>query len=206
MKYPKTPHLPWSENLSRDDKRIESMERLESSEIIVTEKLDGENTSLHTHFYHARSENSPSGAPWRVKVRELHNQIGSQIPEALQICGEYMYAKHSILYTNLTDYFYVFGIIDKKEEKVLSWAETLEYSELLGLSVVPVLFRGAYKNWDKALPTQSYFGKEIEGYVIRYSGKFPLREFPTNVAKFARADHVQTDRHWTKNWEKNILV
>lgn len=179
------------------------MDRLEASDIVVTEKLDGENTSLHTNFFHARSENSPSGKPWRRKVMELHSRICCDIPANLQICGENLYAKHSILYKALTDYFYVFGIINKKEEMMLSWDETLLYADLLGLSVVPVIYRGSYKNWDKALPKESAFGKDIEGMVVRYSGEFPLREFPTNVSKFVRANHVQTDQHWSKFWKPN---
>jgi len=40
------------------------------------------------------------------------------------------------------------------------------------------------------------FGGEQEGYVIRIAETFPEQDFPLNVAKFVRKNHVQTDAHW----------
>jgi hypothetical protein len=55
VKYPRTPHLPWSPGRSEDDIALDSIEHLEHSEdIVVTEKLDGENTTLYHDYLHAR--------------------------------------------------------------------------------------------------------------------------------------------------------
>ncbi len=46
-KYPRTPHLPWSSGRSEDDIALDSNEHLERLEdVVVTEKLDGENTTI----------------------------------------------------------------------------------------------------------------------------------------------------------------
>lgn len=42
-KYPSTPHLPFSQGLQRDDTRITTLDYLNGREVVVTEKMDGEN-------------------------------------------------------------------------------------------------------------------------------------------------------------------
>jgi hypothetical protein len=51
-----------------DDRRINIMGSLLGKEVVITEKLDGENTSLHSHKLHARSDNE-SGYPWQSAVK-----------------------------------------------------------------------------------------------------------------------------------------
>jgi hypothetical protein len=46
-KHPRTYHLPWTEELHGDDKILKSLEPFLDKEVIVTEKRDGENTSLY---------------------------------------------------------------------------------------------------------------------------------------------------------------
>ena len=46
-KYPRTPHLPWSPGASDDDVRVADTAMSEGREVVVTEKLDGENTTLY---------------------------------------------------------------------------------------------------------------------------------------------------------------
>jgi len=43
VKYPKTFHLPWSLGLRSDDKRLKDLSRFINQEVVVTEKVDGEN-------------------------------------------------------------------------------------------------------------------------------------------------------------------
>ena len=54
-KYPRTPHLPWSPGLSSDDTRLGQARQFAGREVVVTEKLDGENTTLDRRGLHARS-------------------------------------------------------------------------------------------------------------------------------------------------------
>ena len=52
-KFPKILHLPWSPGVSDDDKILDTFSHFEGQEIVVTEKLDGENTSLYREYIHS---------------------------------------------------------------------------------------------------------------------------------------------------------
>lgn len=196
-KYPRTHHLPWSEGATDDDKTLSTTAHFEGTEVVVTEKLDGENTTIYPDGYlHARSVDGKSHES-QTWARALASTVGHQLPESWRICGENVYARHSIAYDGLTSYLYVFAIYDG--ETCLSWDETVAYCELLGLQTVPVLYRGL---WDekaiKACHTgTSSFGGVQEGYVVRRADAFTYSTFRKSVAKFVRADHVQTGaKHW----------
>ncbi|MGF9909723.1 RNA ligase family protein [Brevibacillus porteri] len=195
-KYPRTFHLPWSRSRTDDDKILRTVGHFEGKEVVVTEKLDGENTTLYRNHIHARSLDSKDHAS-RHWVKMLHGTISFHIPEGWRICGENVFALHSIYYEHLTSYFYVFSIWNENNE-CLSWDETVEWAELLGLETAPVLYRGIWKeeNVKSCYTKQSVFGGEQEGYVVRVTERFPYEDFKQSAAKFVRKNHVQTDQHW----------
>lgn len=204
MKYPRTMHVPFSENLQNDDRKIESMDTLWGKNVIIGEKLDGENCSLHSNGIHARSEDGDS-YPWQSTVKSLWGSIRYKIPEHIQICGENMYAKHSIYYDGLTSFYYVFNVIDKKRKVFLSTDECLSWCEELGLEYVPILYKGILTPDKCQMPKTSAFANEVEGYVIRVAEEFPVEDYKKYCAKFVRKGHVRTDEHWSKNWSPNKL-
>jgi hypothetical protein len=194
-KYPRTPHLPFSPGVSSDDKVLDSIEHFVGKEVVVTEKLDGECTGMTRELCHARSLDSKDH-PSRHRVKTLHGEIAYLIPIGFKLFGENVYAKHSIHYTELTDYFYLFTM--QASAWWLGWDEVVEWANLLNIHHVPVLYRGI---WDeekiKACWTgKSVFGPEQEGYVVRLAEPFLFENFATSVAKFVRKDHVQTSEHW----------
>lgn len=161
--------------------------------------MDGENTSLYNNYYHARSINSGNHHS-RDYVKGLWGSIKDQIPKDFRICGENMFAKHSLHYTELESYFLVFSIWDG--DVCLSWKDTVDYCKLLNLVTVPVLYEGLYDK--NKLPTIDPLKQE--GYVIRSSNSFEYDDFVNNVRKYVRKGHVQTDEHWlNKPIEKNLL-
>ena len=196
-KYPRTFHLPWSEGATDDDKTLNTVAHFEGQEVVITEKLDGENTSIYPDGYlHARSVDGKShdSQAW---VRALAATVGHQLPADWRICGENVYARHSIEYTGLASYLYVFAIYEGGT--CLSWDDTVAYCELLGLQTAPVLYRGP---WNAAAVKACHTGTSRvggvqEGYVVRVAGAFDYAAFSGSVAKFVRADHVQTGaKHW----------
>lgn len=192
FKYPRTPHLPWSCGPSDDDKILPHTQHFEGREVVVTEKMDGENTTLYADYIHARSLNSRPH-PSREWVKRLHAQIAFSIPNGWRLCGENLYARHSIAYENLASYFYLFSIWDDKNY-CLSWQETLEWVELLQLSTPPVIYRGL---WDEKLISRLPINvNKCEGYVVRCIQAFSYEAFGENVAKWVRQGHVSTDKHW----------
>src|SRR3972149_543464 len=113
VKYPRTFHLPWSPGVKSDDRIIPVLHGLEGEEVVVTVKMDGENTTLYSDYLHARSVNYESH-PSRSRIKAMHAGISHKIPPDWRICGENLTAKHSIHYQNLQDFFLVFSVWDDK--------------------------------------------------------------------------------------------
>jgi hypothetical protein len=81
-----------------------------------------------------------------------------------------MQGRHSIAYTSLEAWLYVFAIWNERNE-CLAWDETEEWATLLGLKMVPVLYRGE-------------------------SDSIPYSHFRECAAKYVRRGHVRTSTHW----------
>ena len=212
FKYPRTFHLPWSEGRSDDDKVLADDSQFIGREVVVTEKIDGENTTVYPDGYvHARSIDGTS-KPWQSWLYAHVCSKCSVLPEGWRICGENLYAKHSISYDgawpSIDWLFQVFGIYDA-DGACISWNETKEMCWKLKLCHVPEIYAGMYSRDAVKAAFDIYRAKqsrEVEGYVVRVSGIFPAAEFKDNVAKFVRAHHVQTGEHWTKSWQKTALA
>lgn len=86
-KYPRTFHLPWSRSKTDDDRILRDTSHFVGKEIVVTEKLDGENTSLYRDYMHARSIDSRDH-PSRHWVKMLHGSIAHLLPPATASCGK----------------------------------------------------------------------------------------------------------------------
>jgi len=206
-KYGSTFHLPFSPGLSRDDKRSNDQSQLLGKEIIITEKLDGENTGITRPGVYARSHVEFTKNPWATMVRQLHGRIGYEIPENVFLFGENMEGIHSIEYSNLTSPFYLFGI--RENTTWWSWDEVEEWAYLLDIPVAPVLFRGSVESIKELqnkietfMESGSILGGLIEGVVVRTATEFEDSEFQTHVQKYVRENHVQTDEHWRVNWKR----
>jgi len=204
-KYPRTHHLPWSPGMHEDDRRMESLDGLKGRRVIATEKMDGENTSLYHDHVHARSLDGPHH-PSRDWVKQFWSRIRLDIPVDWRVCGENLYARHSIGYAELDSYFLGFSIWNERNE-CLDWDETLEWFDLLGIRPVSVLYDGPFdeprlralqgpEDWDRH-----------EGYVVRAAERFAYGEFRHKVGKFVRTGHAGTVQHWMRGavLERNHL-
>lgn len=193
--YPRTRHLPWSPGATADDVRVTDVSGLVGREVVVTEKLDGENTTLYSDGLHARSLDS-AHHPSRAWVKALQGRIGHAIPEGWRVCGENMYARHSIAYDDLDSYFYGLSVWDERG-RCLDWDRTVRFLGGLGIPVPRVLWRGIFdESAERALRALRLDLTRQEGYVVRTAEGFPADEFGLRVAKWVRAGHVQTGTHW----------
>lgn len=213
MKYPRTFHFQESPGATDDDKILSSVAPLENKIVVVSEKVDGENTTFTKNSCHARSLNSKDHES-RHWVKTLWAKIKHEIPEGFQIVGENVFARHSIGYNELPSYFLCFAMIYNNE--FLSWEDTAIWCEILGLDTVPVFYIESFniKNLEKYIIEPSKLGgynpndmKPMkEGFVIRNEGKFSVQDFKINVGKWVRANHVTTSEHWmTQQIIKNNL-
>jgi len=192
VKYPRTYHLPWSENMNDDDRMLDSLDGFKDKEVVVTIKKDGENSTLYNDYIHARSIDSKNH-PSRNWLKNFWSSIAHEIPDGWRICGENLYAEHSIHYNDLNSYFMGFSIWNDKNI-CLSWNDTLEWFQLLNICPVEEIYRGIFDQ--KLIKSLKIDPIKEEGYVVRIVESFSYGEFRHKVGKYVRKNHIQTVKHW----------
>ena len=213
-KYPRTFHLPFSPGTTSDDRIARDIDALFREPVVITEKLDGENTCINRFGVFARSHGAPTRNPWATYLWDRWNVLKTMLGD-LEIFGESLYAVHSIEYTGLQAHFYVFAIRDNA--RWLSWDEVEFYAGLIDLPTVPVLFRGMIEadaleplvlrlvREPSFLSDPDLGASEREGVVARVARELTDEEFDTHVFKWVRKGHVRTTEHWTRNWRRAPL-
>lgn len=206
-KYNRTFHFPFSPGATSDDKIAASVEKLIGVPIVLTEKIDGSNTSLEYDGCYARTHAGAPTHPSFDMLKVLHASIKHEINPDVQLFGEWCYAKHSIEYSELPGYFLLFNVrylnytLDLADWA--SWEEVEFWAKEIGVSTVPVLFKGTI-NSEKELKTlvesfmtqPSACGGIREGVVARVQREFKDDDFDTCVLKCVRKNHVNTSAHW----------
>lgn len=196
VKYPRTPHVPWSVGTS-DDKTLANDDQFIGKNVVVTLKMDGENTSIYADGYmHARSLYPPTH-PSQSWVKKLAGEISWQMATDLRVCGENLYAKHTVPYDNLETYFMVFSVWRK--DFCFPWESTKAACKVWGLKTVPVIYEGEY-NKEKIIEAYIPYKDTNEGYVIRNDDSFKYDEFEQNVAKYVNPEFRQTLKESTVHW------
>jgi len=194
VKYPRTWHLPWSPGATDDDRIIKNIDIFNGKEVVVTIKMDGENTTMYNDYIHARSlaDKKHWSKSW---IKNFHGNICHDIPENMRFVVENLYAKHSIPYKNLESYCY--GISAWNNLICLDWDTTNEWFQLLGIPIVPIIYRGIWNEKTiKELYKPVINGEDCEGYVVRLADSFHYKDFSRSIAKFVRKGHVTANEHW----------
>jgi len=205
MKYPRTFHFPWSEGATSDDKIAKDVSRLIKTGIVVTEKVDGSNTCMTRDACFSRSHAGPPTHASFDAFKAMHDYVKYEIPEGVEVFGEWCFALHSIPYHNLPAYFMVIGI--REGNRWWAWRDVAKFCGMNGLASVPELFFGSVDNEAQLLEltirdasAQSHIGAapkwEREGVVVRVLESFDDSDFSKCVMKWVRKNHVQTSEHW----------
>lgn len=224
-KYNRTYHYNFSPGTTSDDRINNDWETQiqEFDNLVHTEKLDGENTCLSGLGVFARSHAAPTLHSWADHLKIRQSMIAHDLRQNnLEIFGENLYAIHSIIYPKLEHHFYVFGI--RILDTWLSWEETKWYADFFDFPVVPELgFQSTInpslvKSRVLELASEaSVFGSlqnntdplrdcTCEGIVSRNINEYKVDDFASNVFKYVRKDHVQTDVHWSKMIKRARLI
>ena len=200
-RYPHSPHLPWSPGYDEQEDlvlRPSALEGWKGREVVITEKMDGECTTLARDYMHARSPDF-SPHPSRTRVRAEWGRVRNDIPIGWRVLLENVSARHSIGYTNLPSYFLVFSIWNE-EWTALHWDDTLEWCGLWSLDTVPVIWRGT---WDEGKCREIIGRLDLnrqEGIVVRPASKYRWHQIADPVSgvlgKWVRRGHVTTEEHW----------
>lgn len=206
-KYFRTMHLPYSPGGTNDDKRLKSDAHFKGQDVIITEKMDGSNVCLTRQGVFARSHNGPPKHPSFDALKAFHAARVHGLPPDLSFFGEWCYAKHSLFYETLPSHFLLFAIREDPSDLWLPWDQVVSWAPQLGACTVPVLWQGKLtRNLEAMIEDllETYpTGKcdadpEVEGVVVRAANGWATTDSPKHIAKWVRADHVQTDDHWKR--------
>lgn len=213
VKYPSTGHLPFSPEW--EDTRADLREVDDFCEIplVVTVKMDGGNCYVSRERVAARNGKHAEHESFDY-LKQQHAEFAHEIPEYYQIFGEWLYAVHSIKYTDLRSYFQVFAVYDRRYNLWLSWPTVERVAENLGFPTVPVL---EYSEDDETplydrpeelyskLPATAETAVENghEGIVVRSKFPFHYGQFERRIGKYVREGHVQPD---DERWDERELT
>lgn len=220
-KFPHTPHIAWLGKMyPRDDKVLDPNEADEflSHKVIIEEKVDGANLgfSIDEHG-ELRAQNRGSylsldncQGQWSQFKRWLTpraDALAEALFPDLILFGEWCYARHSIPYTRLPDWFLAFDVYDRASQQFWDTRRRDELVDKLGLCTVPLVTSGEFdmpQLSSMAWLASRLVDEPMEGIYIRreYNGSTIQR------AKLVRPTFTQAiDEHWSRrSIEQNTLV
>lgn len=211
VRYPHTPHLAvLSATAPRGDKVLTSREvgDLLAGEVIVEEKIDGANLGL------SRAEDGNLAVQNRgaflarsaaaEQFRPLWGWLGPRRDRLLEalgaqriLFGEWCYARHSVAYTRLPDWFLMFDVYDRQAARFWSTDRRDALASELDLSCVPRIARGRFQlpALVKLIDGSRVGDAGMEGIVVRRDDG----DWQVGRAKLVRAAFVQAiDEHWSR--------
>lgn len=212
IKYPSTGHLPFSPEWDDTRADFRSVDPFIDVPLVVTIKMDGSNAMVTRDRVAARNGKHAEHQSFDY-LKQMHANFAHKIPEHLQIFGEWLFARHSIHYTNgdcdcedsgppLESYFQIFGVYDQRFNLWLSWPAVEEWADTLGFPTVPVVTRTQYDapyELFESLPeiAQSVVDRGHEGITVRTKYPYHYGQFGNRLAKYVRDGHVDPDAdHW----------
>ena len=226
IKYPRTPHLFGSKGTS-DDKHLgeQASDRFISDEsLVVEEKLDGTNVGIHFNdagelILQSRGHLITDGMhpqydlfkQWATCKRPV---LEKMLGDNFIMFGEWVYAKHSVAYRQLTHFFYEFDIWQKSEQTFLDLDTRLQMLDRTGIETVPVIHRGSLtrkelqpmigsSQFDAAFdnPITHQTDDLMEGLYLRTEAD----GFVTARAKFVRPEFVEKIKQST-HWQHREMI
>jgi hypothetical protein len=209
FKFPHTPHLLWlGKAPCREDKVLSAEEgrAFVAGEITVEEKVDGSNIGFSLDAkgllqVQSRGNYLTRGAhpqfqplwPW---LESRRSALSEALRPGLLLFGEWCFARHSVSYTRLPDWFLAFDVYDRAERRFWSSRRRERWLSALGLATVPRLAQGrlSLAKLPSLLGASRLGEGPMEGvYVRRDNG-----DWLEQRAKIVRAEFVQSiDKHWS---------
>lgn len=206
-KYPSTLYLPFS--AGQNDECVD-LEDFLGVPLQVSVKMDGSNVKLvgGPNGYVASRAAHPGSAThesFSLLKQRFAQEYKYKIPEGLVVFGEWLYAEHSIHYTDLEDYLQIFAVYDPSYRLFLSYREVIDLCNQVGFRM-PYDFGAMVVEvstpWELTTSLLKLGEQAVasghEGIVVRSIYPFHYSQFGRRVAKYVRENHVQTDIHWSK--------
>ena len=223
-KFPRTPHLLDLGATSSDD--ISSTVPTDAKGYVtITEKVDGANMGFslssdgseiivqnRSHYVNPTShEQFKKLGAWVDQHREELFQIlkrDNYFPQRYILFGEWLFATHSIAYTDLPDRFMAYDLYDRSTDTFIDRKGLVALLSTTSIQVVPVVYEGesvpSEPDLRKMVQTQSkFYNGRLEGVYM----KIEEGGIVTFRGKVVRSDFIAGNEHWTKgNLQVNGLA
>lgn len=210
VKFPRTPHLFWTgASQPRGDRVLApaAASALLQQPAAVEEKVDGASIGFSVAEtgeirvqsrgrYLTRGERGQFQPLWSWLARRkdaLHRALGT----TLILFGEWCYARHTVHYNALPDWFLAYDVYDRTSRRFWSRERRDELAERMGVTSVPLVATGTFdRRRLERLLDRSRLGQEpMEGLYLRWDEGPWLRA----RAKLVRPGWVPADdRHWSR--------
>jgi ATP-dependent RNA circularization protein (DNA/RNA ligase family) len=220
FRFPHTPHLAWlGAGQPRDDKVLAPAEARAflAGDVVVEEKIDGANLGFSVGpnralYAQNRGQYLDLDAlmgqwkPLRHWLATRRHALVEALEPNLMLFGEWCYAKHSVRYTRLPDWFLSFDIYDRSQDGFWGVDARNRLASRLGLAIAPELGRGRFdlKALTRLLGCSRLTDGPAEGIYVRREAQGRLLE----RAKLVRPEFVQAiGAHWSaRRIEANQLA
>ena len=211
FKFPSTPHLTTLEGVDvRNDKVLTDADRghFLQHEIVIEEKVDGANLGISfdsdSHLF-LQNRGSYLHFPYVGQWKKMDEWLNSRIDALFEtltdryiLFGEWCYARHSVFYNRLPDWFLGFDLYDRQVEKFLAVERRDDLFEQMRIRRVPQIGHGVYSFSEiEHLLAQSKISDEpAEGLYFRIDQNGWL----IKRAKLVRAAFIQSvEEHWSRS-------
>ncbi|MEI7451343.1 MAG: RNA ligase family protein [Desulfomonile sp.] len=218
FKFPFTPHLALLGDVEvRGDKVMSQSERNDflQHELVVEEKVDGANLGISFDAEgNIRAQNRgaylhfPGMGQWKKLAEWLAPRTDAffvHLTDRYMLFGEWCYARHSVFYNRLPDWFLGFDLYDKQANRFLSCRRRDDLFRKIDVLQVPTIAHGHFTLSElRVLLSRSKISDHpAEGLYLRFDQGDWLEE----RAKIVRPAFMQSvESHWSRSAIKpNVL-
>ncbi|KAL0564426.1 hypothetical protein V5O48_017619 [Marasmius crinis-equi] len=214
-KFPRTSHIINLGAAADDDLVSEPTVPGNMDHVVITEKVDGANMGFslssdrsqiivqnRSHYVNSSThEQFKKLGLWIERHRDDLFAVLDRdefFAERYILFGEWLYATHSIPYTNLPDIFMAFDLYDRSTDTFVDRQTLKALSAPTSIALVPVLYEGPMVSQDElkrmVQKQSSFWDGRIEGVYVKWekAGK------AVNRGKVVRADFIAGNEHWTR--------
>ena len=211
IKFPRTRHIQNIGSATRDD-LIMSADEVHSSylnrHLCVEEKIDGANMgiSIRNNKICAQNRSHFVGSAYHAQFRYLDKWIHQHSDELWSVLesdryilyGEWVYARHSIHYTSLPDWFVAFDMYDCLEQKFWCRSRLEKLLEGTSIALIPVIADKTFATLQElrslVQTKSSFYNGVVEGVYVRFCDD----QWVTDRGKIVRSDFLSGDEFWSK--------
>ena len=226
LKYPRTKHVQGSRLQAGDEDLTQiPWTSVGQSYLVIEEKIDGANSGLSFSqsgelrlqsrgHYLTGGAREKHFALFKTWAAAHQHRLWTILGDRYIMFGEWVYARHSVFYRQLTHYFFEFDVYDKKDEAFLDLERRLNLLEGAGIETVPVVHTGSVKRselepltgpsmFDSQFdnPTMKRTDNVMEGLYLRTEADGVV----TGRAKFVRPEFVEKIKQST-HWQHQQMV